>query len=527
MKRKEKIEETETIETIGERGKISRRGFLKSAAGASALAAFSGAALDLTKGQADAAVRKLPTKWDEDVDVIVIGSGFAGLAAAAEAAGKGAKVVVLEKMPTYGGNSIISGGTYCAYDDKTHMRQRLNLGEDSAELHKQDTLKGGDFYNIPELVEIMVQGAVPGINWLIEEGNVRFRESINRGGGHTAYRARKVAEGVGRGISDPMKKIAENRGVKIRLGTKVTWLWRKDPDSPVIGVEVMRGKKQSNIKAKRAIVLASGGFGADIKMRASFNPSVVPQYNTTNQPGATGEMIRYAQAIGADALQLAFIQLYPFAEPTSGTLDTWASFPFGAPGYGGIYVSKQGKRFVNELERRDVCSQAQIKLGSKPSYTIICDAMVPKMRGAEGKKEVENGLKNGRLVKASTLAELAAKINVPPDVLADTVNKHNKYLQDNKDPEFNKPITKSMMALTEGPFYAIAQWPAVHHCMGGLRINGKAQVIDIWGKPIPRLYAAGEITGGIHGSNRLGGNAIADCVVFGRIAGTNASPEKA
>ena len=324
-----------------------------------------------------------------------------------------------------------------------------------------------------------------------------------------------------------MKKIAENRGVKIRLGTKVTWLWRKDPDSPVIGVEVMRGKKQSNIKAKRAIVLASGGFGADIKMRASFNPSVVPQYNTTNQPGATGEMIRYAQAIGADALQLAFIQLYPFAEPTSGTLDTWASFPFGAPGYGGIYVSKQGKRFVNELERRDVCSQAQIKLGSKPSYTIICDAMVPKMRGAEGKKEVENGLKNGRLVKASTLAELAAKINVPPDVLADTVNKHNKYLQDNKDPEFNKPITKSMMALTEGPFYAIAQWPAVHHCMGGLRINGKAQVIDIWGKPIPRLYAAGEITGGIHGSNRLGGNAIADCVVFGRIAGTNASPEKA
>ena len=195
MKRKEKIEETETIETIGERGKISRRGFLKSAAGASALAAFSGAALDLTKGQADAAVRKLPTKWDEDVDVIVIGSGFAGLAAAAEAAGKGAKVVVLEKMPTYGGNSIISGGTYCAYDDKTHMRQRLNLGEDSAELHKQDTLKGGDFYNIPELVEIMVQGAVPGINWLIEEGNVRFRESINRGGGHTAYRVSKGSRG--------------------------------------------------------------------------------------------------------------------------------------------------------------------------------------------------------------------------------------------------------------------------------------------------------------------------------------------
>ncbi len=190
-------------------------------------------------------------------------------------------------MPTYGGNSIISGGTFCAWDDKTHMRQRLNLGEDSVEQHKKDTLKGGDFYGIPELVDIFVNGATPGIDWLIEEGNVVFRESINRGGGHTAYRARKVTEGIGRGISDPMKKIAESRGAKIRLGTEVTWLWRKDANSPVLGVEVARGKRKSNIRAKRAVVLASGGFGADKKMRMSFNPSIVPEYNTTNQPGAT------------------------------------------------------------------------------------------------------------------------------------------------------------------------------------------------------------------------------------------------
>jgi urocanate reductase len=139
---------------------------------------------------------------------------------------------------------------------------------------------------------------------------------------------------------------------------------------------------------------------------------------------------------------------------------------------------------------------------------------------------VEDGLKNGRLLKAATIPELAAKIGIPADALAETVRKHNEYLKASKDPEFNKPITKSMMPLTEGPFYAIAQWPAVHHCMGGLRINTKAQVIDIWGNPIPRLYAAGEIAGGVHGSNRLGGNAITDCVVFGRIAGTNAAAEK-
>lgn len=508
--------------------RLTRRGFLKTTAGTAALAAVAGTALNLSKGVAEAAQeRKLPAKWDEQVDVIVVGSGFAGLASAAEACAAKASVLVLEKMPTYGGNSIISGGTFCAWDDKTHMRQRLNLGEDSVEQHKKDTLKGGDFYGIPELVDIFVNGATPGIDWLIEEGNVVFRESINRGGGHTAYRARKVTEGIGRGISDPMKKIAESRGAKIRLGTEVTWLWRKDANSPVLGVEVARGKRKSNIRAKRAVVLASGGFGADKKMRMSFNPSIVPEYNTTNQPGATGEMIRFAQAIGADTLQLAFIQQYPFAEPESGTLDTWASFCFGAPGYGGVYVNKQGQRFVSELERRDVCSQAQIKLGTRPTYTIIREAMIPKMRGAEGKQEVEDGLKKGRLLKADTIRELAAKINVPADALAETVEKHNKYLQEGKDPDFNKPITKSMMPLNEGPFYAIAQWPAVHHCMGGLRIDTECRVIDIWGSPIPRLYAAGEIVGGIHGSNRLGGNAIADCVVFGRLAGRKAGAEKA
>ena len=326
----------------------------------------------------------------------------------------------------------------------------------------------------------------------------------------------------------PHEKDRRKPRAKIRLGTQVTWIWRKDTEGPVLGVEVARGNAKRNIRVKRALVLASGGFGRDIKMRMAFNPGVVPEFNCTNHPGATGETIRYAQAIGADALQLAFIQLYPYAEPESGVLDTWASFPFGGPGYGAVYVTKLGKRFVSELERRDVVSYAQIKMNMKPTYTIINEEMIPRMRGVEeSKKEVQDGLKNGRLVRADTLAALGEKIGIPGNTLAETINAHNRYLQEGKDPEFNKPITKTMMPIINGPFYAIAQWPAVHHCMGGLRINTNAQVIDIWGNPIPRFYAAGEVTGGIHGSNRLGGNAIADCVVFGRIAGTNAAKEKA
>ncbi len=501
---------------------FTRRDFLKATGGAMAVAGITTGGLAFASGKAGTA--ELPKKWDETVDVLIIGSGFAGLSAACEASKAGAKVVVLEKMPTYGGNSIINGGVYAASDSKLKLRKKLNLGEDSVDLHTEDTLKGGDRYNFPELVEILAKGSPEALNWMIEEAGVELRDALTRAGGHSAYRTHTVTAGIGYGFTDPLRKLAESRGVEIRLGSEVTRIWRKDPESPVSGVTVKRGRRESDIAVSRALVLASGGFSRDVKMRQMFNPSIVPEFNTTNQPGATGEMIRFAQAIGADTLQLNFIQLYPFAEPETGILDTPAVYPFNGVGYGMIYVSKEGKRFVNELERRDVCSFAQIKLGLKPTYSIFNEAMVLKMGGSA--KEVEDGMAKGRFVRADSISELAAKTGLPAGPLQETVDKYNQYLKDKNDPDFKKPITDSMIPLQEGPFYAVAQWPAVHHCMGGLRINKDTQVIDIWGKPIPRFYAAGEVTGGIHGSNRLGSNAIPDCIVFGRIAGTNAAKEK-
>ncbi|ACL65203.1 flavocytochrome c [Anaeromyxobacter dehalogenans 2CP-1] len=500
---------------------IGRRAMLK----ATAVAAGTGLALDLFGGKAEAAEprakRPLPKKWDETWDVVVVGSGFAGLAAAAEAAKAGAKVTVLEKMPVYGGNSIINGGEYNAWTDELHLREKLKLPDDSKDLHGSDTLKGGDYYGDPKLVEILCRESPKALDWMIDEGGLQLREILNRTGGHTAYRTHTCKEGVGRGYTEAERKIAEKAGVKVRLNHEITWIWRADVDGPVLGVEVKARGKKLQVKVNRGLVLASGGFSRDVKMRMAFNPSLVASYNCTNHPGATGETIRFAQAVGADTLHLGFIQLYPYAEPDTGILDAPAVYPFRGPGYGILYVDKKGKRFVNELERRDVVSRAEINTGMKPTYSIFNAKMAPLMGGT--KEEIDAGISKGRFVKADTIDELAGKLGLPADTLRETVATHNRYIREKKDPDFAKPITDRMLPLEEGPFYGIAQWPAVHHTMGGLRIDEQARVIDIWGNPIPKFFAAGEVTGGIHGANRLGGNAGPDAVVFGRIAGRSAA----
>ncbi|MEF9997351.1 MAG: FAD-binding protein, partial [Burkholderiaceae bacterium] len=288
------------------------------------------------------------------------------------------------------------------------------------------------------------------LNWMIDEGGCKLRDAVSRAGGHTAYRTHTAVEGVGRGFTEPLRKIAEKNGAKLMLEQEVTWIWRADTDAPVAGVEVKSGRRVRNIKVNKGLVLASGGFSRNLEMRKAHFPLLTDKFNSTNHKGATGEVLKFAQAVGADTLQMNFIQLYPYAEPETGILDTPAVYPFNGPGAGIVYVTKHGKRFVNEQERRDVVSFAQLNLlkqgaDMKPSFSVFNEEMVTKMGGDMG--EVKAGVEKKRFIKAASIEELADKMGINKAALVETIKKHNQYLKDGKDPEFNKNISKHMVSL--------------------------------------------------------------------------------
>ena len=496
-----------------------RRNFLLSAGNAGIAAATADSAL----AQAPADCRTLPVRWDSTVDVLVIGSGFAGCSAAAAAAEAGSTVAVLEKMPNAGGNSAINLGDFAAWDSSLHLRQKFNLGEDSAAQHARDVLAAGDGYNDPALVAALVNGAPQALDWMIERGELKLREVIHRQG-LSAYRMHYGQTGRGIDYVDALRRIATLRGAEFHFEHAVTRLWRANNEGAVAGVETRNPQGLRQWRARRAVIIASGGFSADVAMRMAFRPILTSTYNTTNHRGATGELIRLAQAIGADALQLSFIEVHPYGDPATGALDTATSYALQIRRSGAMLVAKNGKRFVNEFAPHDFVSRQEVATGDKPTFTIFNQAMLEQQDAERNRVELPKLIEQGRILRSDTLRELAASAGIAV-ALEETAQRYAQMLRERKDPEFNRPIATDVAMFASGPWYAIRNWPSVHHTMGGLRIDSTARVIDIWGRAIPRLYAAGEVTGGIHGAARIGGNSSADPVVFGRIAGSRAAAE--
>lgn len=442
---------------------------------------------------------------NDSADIVVIGAGGAGLAAAVQATESGAKVIVLEKMPMVGGNTLRATGGLNACETEAQKEAEI---EDSVDLFVQDTIKGGHEKNDSDLVRAMAENSADAVKWMGELG--ADLSEVGRAGGASVPRIHRPKGGgaVGPVVVSALKETAEKNNLDIRLENTAKEILTDD-EGNVRGVKATdKDGKEYTIEAK-AVIIATGGFGANHEMVEKYKPELAG-FATTNHSGATGDGIVMAEKIGADFTDLEEIQIHPTVIPEKGTLITE-----GVRGDGAILVNREGKRFINELETRDVVSQAVLKQEGKTAFLIFND----KVRSTL--KAVESYFNEGLVIEGETIEELAKNIEVDGDSLKSTIDTYNGYVAAKEDKDFNRPDPE--VSLDEGKYYAIEITPAIHHTMGGIKINPKAEVISKDGQPIKGLYAAGEVTGGVHGGNRLGGNAVADIVVFGRIAGKNAA----
>lgn len=501
---------------------LNRRTLLKGSVAAGAAALF---------GTAHAAgAVKAPAKWDETVDVIVIGSGFAGLAAAIEAKKAGANVIVLEKMRTAGGNSVINGGILTATGCPQQKKHNI---KDSPELLAKDMLVAGLYLNQPEKVKLVADQALSNYEWTVKELGVEYNpDAIGQEGGHSVPRYVFTKNGSGSGIvSKEIEKLAA-LGVKVRTRTLVKHIFRDDTGR-VTGVEVQEryrfpdaaSGKTKFIAAKRGVILCYGGFSRDIEYRLMQDPKLTSKLDSTNQPGATAELWRETSRIGCAQVQNDWIQCTPWNNPKEKGMGIGWTFSQSAAAEYGLWVSTSGKRFVNELANRKVRADAIMVEQSNGFRAVsICTKANTKAYEVARPGTLERLLKEGIVKEYATLDAIAADYKIPADVLKKTVDGFNAAVKAKNDPEFGRYINAEQVPLTEGPWYASEMSPKVHHCMGGLVTNLDCQVIDIAdGKPIAGLYAAGEATAGVHGAVRLGSCAILDCLVNGRIAGQKAA----
>lgn len=448
-------------------------------------------------------------------DVIIIGGGGAGLAAAVSAHENGASVIVVEKMSRLGGNTILSGGALNAVDP---VRQEAQGIEDSIEKHYTQTYEGGDKQGNPVLIQTLVENAYAGVQWL-EAMGMKFNDQVFTVLGGMWPRAHKPSTPLGTGfISTYQAYIDANEGIEVLLDTEALELVITDGRVSGVKAESLEGDVVLN--ANNGVILATGGFSANEEMLQKYNeiwPSL-EGIKTTNHPGATGDGLVMAEKIGANLIGLSNIQLLPMGDPVTGSLS--GNIEQGVENR--IFVNKSGNRFVDEGARRDVMTKALFEQEDTMLWVVLDAKNYPTPEKKNNFNEtIEELIAQGRAFKGDTLEELAEAIGVDPANLVKSVEEFNAAVESGQPDAFGRTLFDTK--IDTPPYYAGARVPTVHHTMGGVEINEFTQVLDATGAIIPGLYAAGEVTGGIHGANRLGGNALADVTVFGRIAGESAA----
>lgn len=488
-----------------------------------------------------------------DADVVVVGAGGAGMTAAITAAGEGKSVVILESQSMVGGNSVRATGGMNAgktvYQDENEFGESAGVEKtlktaaekyadnetitalaktvseqwaayqanptgyfDSVELMELDTMIGGKGINDPELVETLCANSADAIDWLDEHGITLH--NVSSFGGASVKRIHRPVNAEGKTVSvgsymiPLLQENCEKAGVKMMLDTTATEILT-DANGAAVGVKATGASGETVTVNAKAVVLASGGFGANLDMVVKYKPEL-KGFMTTNAPGIQGQGIEMAQAIGAATVDMDQIQIHPTVEANTAALITE-----GLRGDGAILINEEGQRFIDEVGTRDVVSAAEIAQTGSYSWLVVDQAMV------DASSVIQGYIKKGYTVTGATYEELGKAMGVDAAAFAETMEKWNGYVEAKNDPDFGR--TSFANPMNTAPYYAVKVTAGVHHTMGGLKINANTEVLNEKGEVIPGLFAAGEVTGGVHGANRLGGNAVADFTVFGRIAGAAAS----
>lgn len=449
---------------------------------------------------------------DKKADVIIVGAGGAGLAAGVSAFENGAKsVIILEKMPIIGGNTIRSGGAMNAVNPEKQKKQGI---EDSIEKHTIQTWEGGNKVADKKLVETMTSNALDAVKWL-EKYGLKWKEKIGSVIGSVWPRTNQAEDILGTGYINTLEKAFNKYGGKIYLETKAVKLIEEN--GKIIGV-IASDKNGNEIEfiGEKGVILATGGYAANFDMVKEYLSDGVYQkenlpktLENTNHPGATGDGIKMAKEVNSQLIDMKHVQLLPMPADRFGPTINVDNV---------IFINKDGLRYVKEDGRRDEICLATFAQKDGQYYMINDSQIIPQDRKTTSGQNLDELIKKGTVIEAPTLKELAKEIGVPEKTLVKTINEFNEAVEKKSD-SFGRQIWGNK--IEKGPFYATLRFPALHHTMGGVKINEQAQVIDTNNVPINGLYAAGEVTGGIHGANRLGGNAITDIIVFGRIAGEN------
>ncbi len=505
-------------------------------------------------------IKKVAGITKGSADLIIVGAGGAGLSAAVTAKDLGVKnVLVLEKMPVIGGNTLRCASAFNAADPdrqkalpmtetlkeavvkaisekpvseehaklmadvKAKYEAYLKSGSktlfDCPEWHALQTYNGGDKVGHIPLIRQYSNNVLDTLHWMQSKGSP-VMDRVSQGAGALWQRTHQLDAPAGLGLIDPLYQSAVKQGVNFKLGMRVQDLIFNDKGR-VIGVTATdKVGNKYEFTSKDGVILATGGYSQNKEMRQKSAPHLTPEMVSTNQPGATGDGIVIATRHGADTTGMNYVQVYPLATPGTGALQGRARKMSGLDDV--IDVNKNGERFVKEDARRDEFVAAIKKQPGGVVYDINDSSIVKPLNSFN--EDVETLVSIGRIYKADSLADLAKQLGMPADKLEATVAEFNKMVEAKNDPKFGRKLFDR--PIVKPPFYATPRAPSIHHTMGGLQISTNAQVLDKKGKPIPGLYAAGEVTGGIHGSNRLGGNATADVLTFGRIAAKSAVAHK-